>query len=126
MTLVIQAPAGANPLDFPAVAIKDDGPPRPVRFTVRGIVAADATPAGLQVGVSVANSHANAALGATGTVLVAIGPATRIHKRGVGPAGYADLKAGDRVTVAWWAPRGTALAALPAAFRITDRGPARR
>lgn len=126
VTLVIDAPAGASPLDFPAVAIKDGGPPRPVRFTVRGIVAADATPAGLQVGVSVANSHANAALGATGTVLVTIGPATRIHKRGVAAAGYADLKAGDRVTVAWWAPRGTALAALPAAHRITDRGPGLR
>ena len=111
VTLVIEAPAGASPLDFPAVAIKDGGPPRPVRFTVRGIVAADATPAGLQVGVSVANSQANAALGATGTVLVddRAGHPDPQARRGARRA-TRDLKAGDRVTVAWWAPRGTALA----------------
>jgi hypothetical protein len=122
--VVIEAPRGANPLDYPARKVRDYGPPPPVRFAVRGTVAAAPTPTGLQVSVSIANARASAALGATGTVLVKLDPATRIHKRGVRAATYADLHAGDRVKVVWWAPRGTALAALPAAWKVTDRGPA--
>jgi hypothetical protein len=122
LRIVIEAPRGANPLGSPARRITDLGPPPPVRYAIRGTVAANAAGGGVQVGVSLANRHAQAVLGAAGSVLVRFDPATRIHKRGVRSATVADLVAGDRVRVVWWAQRGTAVGALPAARRIVDSG----
>ena len=89
---------------------------------ISGVVAADASGAAVQVNVSRADPDAAAALAGATTVTVKIDASTRIEKRGTGSAGVADLKAGDRVRVAWEAAV-TPAAQLPAARRISDEGP---
>jgi len=116
----------AAPGTTPAAdAIVDLGPatPQTVRFEIRGTVAANASQGGVTVNVLRADRDARTALAGATSVQVTLGSTTRIHKRGVGAATFADLKAGDRVDVVWRAPAGTALASLGAAAKVRDAGP---
>jgi hypothetical protein len=100
--------------------------PKPVAFIMRGVIAAvdgAAVPTTITVTPKGGNRHARTAIDAATSVTVKIGAATRISKAGKGKATFADLVVGDRVVVAWKAPRATALADLPEAKRVIDRGP---
>jgi hypothetical protein len=103
-------------------------------------VVADATAAGVEVSPLSVNRHMRDALGGAPTLSAKIDEDTTIRlvgrarhlpagstpKRAPKIGGFADLTVGDRVTVRIRAPRGTAAADLPAAFRIVDHGPSKR
>jgi hypothetical protein len=120
-----KAPAGTTAGNLPAATrIKDHGPPPPVRLSLRGTAAANASATELKVNVQGANWRLQKGLaGATSISVKLDATATRIHKRGVATATFADLLAGDRVKVVWWVPQGTTLANLPAAAKVLDHGP---
>jgi len=111
-TLALVAPATAAPKPHP----------KRVTYVVHGTLSADATATSASVNVTGENANATAGLAKLTTITATIGPKTHITKRGMTKATFADLKSGDRVVVRWRVRRGTALAKLSAAGRITDRG----
>jgi hypothetical protein len=122
--VVWQAPAGTALASLGAAAkVRDFGPPLPVPFEIRGVVAADAGQGGVQVTALGGNHQARLALAGVTSVMVKLDPSTRIVTRQGVVETFADLKAGDRVRVVWWAARGTTASNLPAASRVRDRGP---
>src|SRR5262245_16662726 len=114
------APAAALPA---ARHILDYGPPPPVRHALRATVSGAASPRAVPVTVTGAGQRTRAALGGASAAAIALGPATRIRKRGAHPGSYVDLRPGDRILVVIEAPRG-ANPLGSAARAIVDRGPA--
>lgn len=114
--------------------------PKGTLHLAQACVVADATATGVQVGPLSVNRHMRDALAGAPTFVVKIDATTTIRlvgrARHLPPGstprrlpkigGFADLTVGDRVTVRIRAPRGTAAADLPAAFRIVDHGPSKR
>lgn len=125
-----------------AVAKKAKGKkgPKGTLHLTQACVLTDATATGVEVGPLSVNRHMRDALaGATTltasiddtTVVRLVGRARHLHeggtpKRAPKVGSFADLAAGDRVTVRIRAPRGTAAVDLPAAFSIVDHGPSKR
>ncbi len=94
-----------------------------VAYEFRGVVTADATAGSVTVQFVQGNKHVRRALGDAKMITVKIGASTRVRVNATRIRGsFADLKAGDKVRVEIRAPRGTALANLPAARVIVDRG----
>jgi hypothetical protein len=123
---------GAKP-EHPAAAKG----PKGTHYLLQACVTGPATETAVDLGVLGGNHHMRVALdGATAfiakldedTVIRLVGRARHLPK-GSDPkrkeriGTFADLTAGDRVIVRFRAPRGTAATALPAAFRVVDRGP---
>ena len=114
--------------------------PKGTLHLAQACVVADATATGVQVGPLSVNRHMRDALAGAPTFVVKIDATTTIRlvgrARHLPPGstprrlpkigGFADLTVGDRVTVRIRAPRGTAAADLPAAFRIVNHGPSKR
>lgn len=140
---VALAHPGAGPShrgDAPAPAKAKHGP-KGTLFLTHACVVADATATGVEVTTLSVNRHMRDALAGAPTLAVTIDPGTT-RIRLVGRArhlpegstprrlpkigGFASLTTGDRVTVHIRAPRGTAAADLPAAYRIVDHGPSKR
>ncbi len=126
--------------DKPAPAKTRQGP-KGTHYLTHACVVSNATATGVEVKTLSVNRHMRDALAGSPTLAVTIDPATttirlvgraRHLPEGSTPkrlpriGGFADLTAGDRVTVHIRAPRGTAAADLPAAYRIVDHGPSRR
>ena len=117
--------------------------PKGTHHLLHACVATDATADGVALSVLGGNRHMKRALKLDGvtipggaftaaldgeTLVRLVGkarhlPAGSVPKRAPKIGTYADLDAGDRVIVRFRAPRGTAATALPAAFRVIDRGP---
>ncbi len=118
---------------------RSKGPKGTLHLTQACVVSA-ATATGVEVGPLSVNRHMRDALAGARTLTAAIDDATVVRLVGRArhlPEGstptrapkvgsFADLAVGDRVTVRIRAPRGTAAADLPAAFRIVDHGPSKR
>jgi hypothetical protein len=118
---------------------RSKGPKGTLHLTQACVVSA-ATATGVEVGPLSVNRHMRDALAGATTLTAAIGDATVVRlvgrarhlPEGITPTrapkvgSFADLAVGDRVTVRIRAPRGTAAADLPAAFRIVDHGPSKR
>ena len=114
--------------------------PKGTHHLLHACVTADATADGVALSVLGGNRHMRRALDGDTTVTAKLDGGTLVRLVGRArhlPAGsvptraprigtYADLTAGDRVIVRFRAPRGTDAAALPAAFRVIDRGPTAR
>lgn len=99
------------------------GKAKVVAYEFRGVVTADATAGSVVVEFVQGNKHIRRALGDAEMITVKIGASTRVRVNATRTRGsFADLKAGDKVRVEIRAPRGTALANLPAARVIVDRG----
>jgi hypothetical protein len=113
---------------------------RRAHHLTQACVVADATATGVDVSPLSVNRHMRDALGGAPTLSAKIDEDTTIRlvgrarhlpagstpRRAPKIGGFADLTVGDRVTVRIRAPRGTAAADLPAAFRIVDHGPSKR
>ena len=115
--------------------------PKGTLHLTQACVVANATATGVEVRTLSVNRHMRDALAGSPTLAVKI-DAGKTTIRLVGRArhlpegstpkrlprigGFADLTAGDWVTVHIRAPRGTAAADLPAAYRIVNHGPSRR
>ncbi len=132
--------AGPPDREKPAPAKIKKGPKGTLHLT-QACVVANATATGVEVRTLSVNRHMRDALAGSPTLAVKI-DAEKTVIRLVGKArhlpegstpkrlpkigGFADLTAGDWVTVRIRAPRETAATALPAAFSIIDHGPGRR
>jgi len=136
------APArdGAGQVERPApVKAKAKGPKGTLHLT-QACVVSDATATGVEVGPLSVNRHMRDALAGAATLTASIDDATVVRlvgrarhlpegstpKRAPRVGSFADLAAGDRVTVRIRAPRGTAAADLPAALSIIDHGSSKR
>jgi hypothetical protein len=133
ITVRFRAEPGTAATALPAARlVVDHGPPKPVAYRLRGVLVGDATQDGAEITVASANRHMRRALDGATTFSATFGETTRIRLAGAALAEvgdkrfgtYADLTAGDRVVVKLRAPRGTALANLPAVHRVFDLGPA--
>ena len=114
--------------------------PKGTHYLLRACVTAEGTATGVALDVLGGNRHMRRALDGAKTFTAKIDADTVIRLVGRArhlPEGsvpkrlpklgtYADLDIGDRLTVRFRAPRGTASADLPAAFRIVDHGPSKK
>ena len=114
--------------------------PKGTHYLLRACVTAEGTQTGVALDVLGGNRHMRRALAGAktftakidaGTVIRLVGrarhlPEGSVPKRLPKLGTYADLDIGDRLTVRFRAPRGTASADLPAAFRIVDHGPSKK
>lgn len=132
--------AGPSDREKPTPAKTRQGPKGTLHLT-QACVVANATATGVEVKTLSVNRHMRDALAGSPTLAVKI-DAEKTAIRLVGKArhlpegstpkrlakigGFADLAAGDWVTVRIRAPRKTAATDLPAAFSIIDHGPSRR
>jgi hypothetical protein len=111
--------------------------PKGTHHLFKACVTADATETGIDLAVLSANRHARRALAGATTFTATLDATTRIRlvgKARVAPEGsgvkklpkagtWDNLDAGDVVIVRYRVARGTAVADLGPAWKVTDRGP---
>lgn len=108
--------------------------PKGVNHLLHACVTTDATADGVALKVIGGNRHMRDALAGASELTAPLDEGTFVRLVGTArPAGakgraagigtFDDLNSGDRVIVRFRAKRGTAAAALPAAWRVIDRGP---
>lgn len=108
--------------------------PKGTNYLLHACVTGDATAQAVALKVLGGNRHMRDALAGAPELEAALAPSTFVRlvgkARAAGATGKAsgigtfdDLNVGDRVIVRFRAARGTAGTALPAAWRVIDRGP---